>query len=145
MCRSAVICVRAGDLDDLVVQPQDQQGRGPLADEQALMLSSRELEGPRADDRGSRGPQEDVGRQFRSLLLDRPRDLAFGMLDTAAVSEILGVPHSDLAGRLAHPIYLRLISSVAGRKTKRTFPRAEHLESCNSRSTIHARPLQRDF
>ena len=54
------------------VDPQQQEDRGPLADEQAGVLLTRRLQRRRDAHRTDGGPQERVGRQPGRLLLDAP-------------------------------------------------------------------------
>ena len=66
-------------LHQLVVEPQNEQRRRPLAHEHAGALLSHHLERCGGADRRDRGLQKRVGRQLGRLRLDGFRDLSFGV------------------------------------------------------------------
>src|SRR5687768_14684646 len=73
--------VVTGDLHDLVVEAQDQEGGGPLADEQGVVVLAHQLEGEGAEDGSAGQPEEGVGREARGVFLDRPGESAFAVFD----------------------------------------------------------------
>jgi hypothetical protein len=66
-------------LHQLVVEPQNEQRRRPLAHEHAGALLSHHLERCGGAYGRDRGPEKRVGRQLGRLRFDGLRDLPFGM------------------------------------------------------------------
>src|SRR5579883_465982 len=71
---------RAGDLDDLIVETEDQEGWRPLSDEVGFFVGAGHHEDERPADGAEGAPEEEVGGQFGRLLFDGAGDHAFTML-----------------------------------------------------------------
>src|ERR1700760_4405301 len=62
--------IRTEQFDDLVVDAQKQECRGPFADKQCLVFATAYFQDERCDDRSTGEPEKCVGWKLGSLLLD---------------------------------------------------------------------------